>query len=76
MINVTNLTKKYGKTTAVNNLTFTISPGEAVALWGPNGAGKTTIIRSLLGLLSAQGELMINGFNAQKQGKKARAAGH
>ena len=74
MIRVTNLTKKYGKITAVNNLTFTIAPGEAVALWGPNGAGKTTIIRSLLGLLSADGELIINGFNAQKQGKKARGA--
>ena len=74
MIKVTNLTKKYGKTTAVNNLSFTINPGESVALWGPNGAGKTTIIRSLLGLLSADGELIINGFNAQKQGKKARGA--
>ena len=74
MINVTNLTKKYGKNTAVDNLSFTIESGEAVALWGPNGAGKTTIIRSLLGLLSAKGELTVNGFNAKKQGKKARAA--
>jgi len=74
MIKVTNLTKKFGGFTAVDNLSFTVAPGEAIALWGPNGAGKTTIIRSLLGLLSAEGELQINGFDAQTQGKKARAA--
>ena len=73
MIKVTNLTKKYGQAIVVNNLSFSVAPGEAIALWGPNGAGKTTIIRSLLGLLSAKGELQINGFNAQKEGKKARA---
>jgi heme ABC exporter ATP-binding subunit CcmA len=74
MINVTNLTKKYGKFTAVDKLSFEVSPGEAVALWGPNGAGKTTVIRSLLGLLSAEGQLRVNNFDAQKEGKKARTA--
>jgi heme ABC exporter ATP-binding subunit CcmA len=74
MINVNHLTKKFGNFTAVDDLSFHIAPGEAVALWGPNGAGKTTIIRCLLGLLSADGELRINGFNAQKEGKRARAA--
>ena len=57
MIKVTNLTKKFGDFTAVDNLSFEIASGEAVALWGPNGAGKTTVIRSLLGLYVAQGEL-------------------
>lgn len=74
MIKVTNLTKKFGNFTAVDALSFEVAGGEAVALWGPNGAGKTTIIRSLLGLLSASGELRVNGFEVQKQGKKARAA--
>jgi ABC-2 type transport system ATP-binding protein/nitrous oxidase accessory protein len=74
MIQVKNLTKNFGQTTAVDNLSFSISHGESVALWGPNGAGKTTVIRCLLGLHSAQGTLLIDGFNAQKQGKKARAA--
>jgi ABC-2 type transport system ATP-binding protein/nitrous oxidase accessory protein len=73
MIQVTNLTKSFGPNIAVDNLSFSIVPGESVALWGPNGAGKTTVIRCLLGLYSAQGTLIINGFNAQKQGKKARA---
>jgi ABC-type multidrug transport system ATPase subunit len=74
MIQVNNLTKKFGNFIAIDNLSFTVAPGEAVALWGPNGAGKTTIIRSLLALLSAEGELQVNGFNAQTEGKKARAA--
>lgn len=74
MIKVNHLTKKFGNFTAVDDLLFDIAPGEAVALWGPNGAGKTTIIRCLLGLLNYEGELFINNFDAQKEGKKARAA--
>jgi nitrous oxidase accessory protein len=73
MIKVTNLTKKFGDFTAVNNLSFEVASGEAVALWGPNGAGKTTVIRSLLGLYVAQGELQVNGWDISKDGKKARA---
>jgi nitrous oxidase accessory protein len=73
MIKVTHLTKKFGNFTAIDNLSFEVAAGEAVALWGPNGAGKTTVIRSLLGLLSAGGELRINGFDAQREGKRARA---
>jgi heme ABC exporter ATP-binding subunit CcmA len=74
MIEVKELTKKFGRFVAVDGLSFAVAPGEAVALWGPNGVGKTTIIRSLLGLLSAEGELRVNGFDIQKEGKKARAA--
>ena len=74
MIKVTNLTKTFGRFTAVDHLSFEVVPGEAVALWGANGAGKTTVIRSLLGLLAARGELRINGFEVQKEGKKTRAA--
>jgi len=74
MIKVTNLTKKFGSFIAVDRLSFEVAPGEAVALWGENGAGKTTIIRSLLGLYAAEGQLQVNGFNVKKAGKKARAA--
>jgi len=74
MITVTNLTKKFGDAVAVDDLSFEVAPGEAIALWGPNGAGKTTVIRCLLGLLSAEGTLTVNGFDAQTEGKKARAA--
>lgn len=74
MIKVTNLTKNFGSFTAVDNLTFEVAAGEAVALWGPNGAGKTTIIRSLLGLLATAGQLRVNNFDVRKEGKRARAA--
>lgn len=73
MIKVSKLTKKFGDFTAVQNVSFEIAPGEAVALWGPNGAGKTTIIRSLLGLHSAQGRLGVNGWDVKKDGKKVRS---
>jgi ABC-type multidrug transport system ATPase subunit len=74
MIKVNHLTKRFGSFTAVDNLSFTVEPGEAVALWGPNGAGKTTIIRTLLGLYSAQGQVWVNGCELPRQGKQARAA--
>ncbi|NJN97262.1 MAG: nitrous oxide reductase family maturation protein NosD [Anaerolineales bacterium] len=76
MISITNLTKKFGQFTAVDNLSFEVAPGEAVALWGANGAGKTTVIRSLLGLLSASGELRVNGFDVLKEGKARAAIGY
>jgi heme ABC exporter ATP-binding subunit CcmA len=74
MITVTNLTKSFGSTTAVDQLSFSVASGEAIALWGPNGAGKTTVIRCLLGLLKAEGELTIHGHDTRREGKRARAA--
>src|SRR5215475_1190957 len=45
-----NLTKRYGKTTALHNVDIELRSGELLALLGPNGAGKTTLVRMLLGL--------------------------
>ncbi|NNC79342.1 MAG: ATP-binding cassette domain-containing protein [Acidimicrobiales bacterium] len=50
MINATNLTKSYGETLAVDNLTFTIKPGIVTGFLGPNGSGKSTTMRMILGL--------------------------
>ena len=51
MLNVTNLTKRFGNTTAVHDVSFAVGPGEILGLIGQNGAGKTTTFRMLLNLL-------------------------
>ncbi|MFE5079764.1 ATP-binding cassette domain-containing protein [Streptomyces mirabilis] len=55
MIEVNELTKRYGDTTAVRNLTFQVRPGHVTGFLGPNGAGKTTTLRMLLGLIGPTG---------------------
>ncbi|MES2415299.1 MAG: ATP-binding cassette domain-containing protein [Pseudomonadota bacterium] len=50
LLNIQGLTKRYGETTVVDNLSFSIAPGECLGVIGPNGAGKTTTIRMCLGL--------------------------
>jgi ABC-2 type transport system ATP-binding protein len=62
MIDVENLTKKFGDITAVDGLSFHVDEGEVFGLLGPNGAGKTTTIRMLCGLISkTSGEAKIAG---------------
>ncbi len=61
MIEVRNVTKRYGKFLANDSLEFTVHPGEISILAGPNGAGKSTIIKSIAGLLRFQGEILICG---------------
>lgn len=51
MITTKNIIKKFGKLTALNNVSVTFSKGECIALLGPNGCGKTTLIKSLLGMV-------------------------
>ncbi|MHA2378902.1 MAG: ABC transporter ATP-binding protein [Candidatus Thorarchaeota archaeon] len=56
------LTKRFGKTVAVNNLTLKVSPGEIVGLVGPNGAGKTTTLRVLTGIIKpTKGRVTVGG---------------
>jgi len=52
ILTVKNLTKRFGKFTAVNNISFSLKEGEILGLLGPNGAGKTTTIQMLLGVLT------------------------
>lgn len=72
MVQVRNLTKRFGKLTAVDNLSFHVAEGEIVALWGANGAGKTTVLRCILNLTPYDGEISVAGLNAAKEGKAAR----
>ena len=64
-LETTNLTKKFGKVTALNNVNLTVKEGEVFGYIGPNGAGKSTTIRVLLGILKA------NGGNAKVFGMDA-----
>jgi branched-chain amino acid transport system ATP-binding protein len=52
MLTVTDLVVRYGQTTALHGITFTVGQGEVVALVGPNGAGKTTTLKAIVGLVS------------------------
>lgn len=72
MITAKRISKHYGKVTALDNVSFTIEAGEALALWGANGAGKTTAIRCLLGVHSFEGSLILDSIDVQKNGKAAR----
>ncbi len=66
MVEVKNLTKKFGKFTAVNDISFNVEKGEIFAFLGPNGAGKSTTIKMLTTLLHpTSGSLMLNGYNPE-----------
>lgn len=73
MLQVTNLVKEYKKFRAVDNLSFTINPGEVVGLLGPNGAGKTTAMRCIAGILKPNhGQVLINGFDLESDQSQAK----
>jgi ABC-2 type transport system ATP-binding protein len=73
MIELKNVTKKYGAKTAVNCLSLEIAPGELFAFLGPNGAGKTTTIKLMCGLLfPTSGTVSVGGYDLSTHGDKAR----
>ena len=64
MIEVRNLTKKYGGNTVVNHLSFTIEPGKIYGFLGPNGAGKSTTMNMITGCLApTEGQVLIDGHD-------------
>ena len=62
MLKVKNVTKKYGKVTACDNLSFELEDGSVTVLLGPNGAGKSTIMKAIMGFLKFEGEITIGGY--------------
>ena len=73
MIEVKNVTKKYGNFTAVDNISFDVKDGEIVGLLGPNGAGKSTTMNMITGFIEAtEGEIIVNGYDISKKPKKAK----
>lgn len=72
MIEVKNLTKKYGKFKAVDDISLTVNDGEITVLLGPNGAGKSTTIKSITNLLQYEGDITIHGYpNTSIDAKKS-----
>ncbi len=72
MIRIETVTKRFGRSVAVDNVSLEIPAGDSVALWGVNGAGKTTLIRCVLGLLPFEGRIGIGGHDVRRHGKHAR----
>lgn len=73
IINVENLSHRYGSQQALNNLSFQVNHGEVFGLLGPNGAGKTTSVRLLNGMFEASsGHLQVMGFDPRSDGEKIR----
>ncbi len=73
MIELKNVTKRYGKFVAVDNISFKIEEGEIIGLLGPNGAGKSTTMNMITGYIEqTEGEVIVNGYDMLKKPKKAK----
>ena len=73
MIEVKNVTKKYGSFVAVDDISFTINDGEVVGFLGPNGAGKSTTMNMITGYIEqTDGNIIVDGFDTIKKSKKAK----
>mgnify|MGYP004547338933 CR=1 FL=1 len=74
MIEVKNVTKKYGNFLAVDNISFTVKDGEVVGLLGPNGAGKSSTMNMITGFIEpTEGTITINGYDAISKPIKAKS---
>lgn len=67
IVSAQGLTKRYGRTVAVDRIDLEIPPGRIVGLIGPNGAGKTSVLKAILGLASYEGQLSVLGKNPSRQ---------
>ena len=73
MIQVENITKKYGNFTAVDGISFEIDEGEIVGFLGPNGAGKSTTMNMITGFIEpSEGRIIVDGYDISKKPKKAK----
>lgn len=73
MIEVKNVTKKYGNFVAVENISFTVKDGEVVGFLGPNGAGKSTTMNMITGFIEpTEGTIEVNGYDVLKKSAKAK----
>jgi len=73
LIEIKNVTKKYGNFTAVDDISFDVKDGEIIGLLGPNGAGKSTTMNMITGFIEAtEGQIIVNGYDISKKPQKAK----
>ena len=73
LLQIAGLSKRFGRTEAVRDLTFSVGGGEIVGLLGPNGAGKTTTIRCIASILQpTAGQIRIGGFDLESHAEDAK----
>lgn len=73
MIEIQNLTKRYGQITAVNNISFTVDKGEILGFLGPNGAGKSTTMNIITGYIpSTEGTVKVDGYDILESPKEVK----
>jgi Cu-processing system ATP-binding protein len=72
-VEVRKLAKQFGSFQAVENISFTVRPGEAFALLGPNGSGKTTTLKAIAGLTPpSSGQVLVEGIDVWKEPREAK----
>ena len=73
MIEIKNLTKRYGEFLAVDDLSFSVQAGEVLGFLGPNGAGKSTTMKMIAGFLSpTSGSISVAGFDIEAEPMQAK----
>ena len=72
ILKIENVTKRYGKTIANDDISFTAEDGQIAILLGPNGAGKSTIIKCIAGLLRFKGNIEIDGLGNKTTEAKSK----
>ena len=72
LLRLDNITKRYGRRTVLNGVSFEVAPGRIVALLGGNGAGKTTTLKCIPGVTSFDGTVEVDGLRVDRRGRDAR----